>query len=252
MLQRSACSFAVILENQDIPKPLVLFQVEHSVAEGPEHIFYCLLAKSRKSGVVIGCFDDHLVSADSIHLVKQALALPIEISLDAQGWELVWDNSKHPTRRAAGTSIGSIRKNLRQRVALMAIAKRAKSPCGLNRKPCEVGRALPALCGDDHPPARDRIFSKFWQSTSLLNQRGRYPGAQPPRPSQSLNFLGDRVPNLIRLALRALEGSCSSRGGFFTRPECPHATTALDAKRMLYVCLPFREGHALRQRKRDI
>src|SRR5262245_44344992 len=119
MLQRSACGFAMILENQNVPKPLVLFQVEHPVTEGPEHIFHGLLAKGRKSGVMIGCFDDDLVSTDSIHLVKESLALPIEISLDAQGWELVWDNPKHPARRVAGTSIGSIRKNLRWRVALM-------------------------------------------------------------------------------------------------------------------------------------
>src|SRR5215813_7827244 len=168
MVQRSTCGFAVILENQNVPKPLVLFQVEHPVAEGPEDIFHCLLAKSRKGGVVIGCFDDDLVSADSIHLVKDPLALPIEISLDTQGGELIGDNPKHPARRVAGTSIGSIRKNLRWRVAFMAIAKRAKSTCGLNRKPCEVGRALSAFRGDDHPPARDRIFSEFWQSASRL------------------------------------------------------------------------------------
>ena len=90
---------AVVLEDQDVPEPRVLLQVEHALAERPQH---ALDGDDRQRGQrlrVLGRLDDHLVGADAVHLVEQPLALAVERALDLQRGELVRDDPHVPPGR---------------------------------------------------------------------------------------------------------------------------------------------------------
>ena len=83
MLQRCARRFAVILENKNVFKPPVLFQIEDAVPESPQNIFNPFGRQRGETGIVIGRFNDDFMRPDSVHAVEHALRLPVEVSLNA-------------------------------------------------------------------------------------------------------------------------------------------------------------------------
>src|SRR5437868_9243624 len=123
----------MVLEDQDVLESPVLFQVKNAITEGPQYIYNPLRRQSGKRGVVIGCFDDHFMRPDPIHAVKHAFRLAVQSASNAQRRELVGNDSHGPSRaialrRRAAIQVGTISLNLGRGLALIAVAKRAKSP----------------------------------------------------------------------------------------------------------------------------
>ena len=96
VLERRAGRRAVVLEQQDVAEPDVVLQIEHAVAERPQHALDLRLRHRRKPLVVIGRLDDDLVRADAAHPVEHPLALAVERALDAQRRELVGHDAQVP------------------------------------------------------------------------------------------------------------------------------------------------------------
>ena len=112
---------------------------------------------------MVGRFDDDLVSADAIHLVKHALGLLIQIAFDAKRRKLVWNHADRPTRtvfqRSVAVGAWAVRQDLRRGLAFIAIIERTESAFDLYRLAHKVGRPLGAIRGNNHPPAHDGVFS---------------------------------------------------------------------------------------------
>src|SRR5438270_14005206 len=105
MLDRRSRCFAVIFENQNVAKALVVFQVQHAVAITPEYIFHSTYGKRRKRCGVIWRLYDHFMRADSVHLVEQAFALAVEVALDSQRGKSIGHHPQLPSRRVRATAI---------------------------------------------------------------------------------------------------------------------------------------------------
>ena len=123
MLERRAGRFAVILENQNVAKSPVVFQVEHAVAEGPQHIFDLLFGHRRERAAMVGRFDDHFVRADAVHAVKQAFAFAVQVSLDAQRGKFIGNHAHLPARRVRAASVAAVLENLGRRLRFIASNK---------------------------------------------------------------------------------------------------------------------------------
>src|SRR5271154_116665 len=98
MLQRSAGGFSVILEEQNILEAAVFFEIENTIAEGPEHVFNSFRRKRRESRGVFRGFDDDFVSADAVHLVEHAFGLLVQIALDAERRKFIGNDTDGPAR----------------------------------------------------------------------------------------------------------------------------------------------------------
>ncbi len=70
----------MILENQDVPEALIVFQVEHAVPECPQDVLDLLFRHRRESAPVVRRFNNNFVSANPVHPVKQTFAFPVEIT----------------------------------------------------------------------------------------------------------------------------------------------------------------------------
>jgi hypothetical protein len=74
---------------------------------------------------VVGALDDHFVRADAVHLVEDALARLVQISLDLESGELVRHGSKTPTR-FVGLAAVPVREDFVRCCPLVARAERAE------------------------------------------------------------------------------------------------------------------------------
>src|ERR1700719_4915223 len=72
VLDGSARSFAVILEDEDVTEALIVLEVQHAVAVGPQHIFHGARGKRRERGGQLRSFLSNLVRADAAHFVEYA------------------------------------------------------------------------------------------------------------------------------------------------------------------------------------
>ena len=154
----------MILEEQDVLEAPIFLQIEDAIAKSPEYIFDPSRGKGSQGRVVIGCFDDHLVRADPIHLVEHAFGLFVEVAFDPECRKFVGHNAYGPAwavfhgRRAVRA--WAIRQNLRWSLALVAVVERTKAASlGLERFPGKVGGALGAIRGNNHPSSHDGVFS---------------------------------------------------------------------------------------------
>ena len=163
MLYRRPRRFAVVLENENVAEPPVLFQIQHTVAKSPKHVFHCLLTDGGQRGLMIGSFNDDFMGSNTIHLVKQALTLAIQIPFNAQGREFIGDYPKVPSRTVSSTSIRSITQDFRRRFVFISVAKWAKSAFDLNRFFYKIARTFAAISSNDYPSPSDWIFSQFRQ-----------------------------------------------------------------------------------------
>ena len=64
---------AVILENQQIPEPLVLGEIQNPISIRPQELFDLLWLEVGDSAIVLVGLDYHFVSADSVHQVVEAV-----------------------------------------------------------------------------------------------------------------------------------------------------------------------------------
>src|SRR6266850_1016712 len=164
VLQGSAGRFTVILENQNVPEALVVFQVQHAVAVSPQHIFDRALRQRRQRCRMLRRFDDYFVRADSVHLVEEPFAFAVQFALDTQSRKFVWDHSNTPAWRIGAASVTSIHKNLGWRLGFIPYAEGAiLCICGDHAFAQEFVRPFSAFRRNDHPSARDWVFSQLRQ-----------------------------------------------------------------------------------------
>src|ERR1700745_1145643 len=108
MLEGSAGSFPVIFEDEDVAEALVVFQVEHAVAVSPQHVFRGAGRESGERGHVIWRLDNHFVSADAVHFVKEPFAFAVEIHLDAKRGEAIRDDANAPAWRVSAAAVAAV------------------------------------------------------------------------------------------------------------------------------------------------
>src|SRR5450432_257820 len=166
----------MILEDQNVLEAAIFLKVEDAVAEGPQNVFDALGGQGGKAGRMVRRLDDDLVRADAVHAVEHALGLTVQGAFDAQGWELVGDDADRPSGRVAlrgraAICVGAVGLNFRRSLALVAVAKRAESALDFQVFADEVSGAFGAVCGNDHPAANNRIFSKLLHSRTLSTGR---------------------------------------------------------------------------------
>src|SRR5580704_2420496 len=155
----------MILEDQDVAKPFVILQIEHTVAVSPQDIFDRPFRQGSQSGSVIWSFDDHLMRTDTVHLVKEAFALAVEIAFDAECGKFVGHHANGPTRRVRSSVAPAINKNLRRRLGFVTGAERTILAIRQGRDALaqKIVGALSALGGNNHPAASNRVFSQLRQ-----------------------------------------------------------------------------------------
>ena len=71
--------------------------IDDAIAEGPEHIFNALLGHVGECLVVIRRLYDDFVRANSVHAVKHAVGLAVEIPLDHQRGKFVRHHAHAPS-----------------------------------------------------------------------------------------------------------------------------------------------------------
>src|ERR687898_1910343 len=96
MLEMRAGGRAVILEDDDRAEAAILLQIVDALAESTEHLLDIALPHRRQRLLVARRLDDHLVGADAVHLVEEALALAVERAFDAQHGKLVRHDAQAP------------------------------------------------------------------------------------------------------------------------------------------------------------
>src|SRR3989442_153677 len=161
VFERRPGSLAVVLENQDVTEALVVFQVEDAVAIGPQHLFEGFLGHGGQRALVIRRFDDHFVRPDTVHAVKQPLALAVEVAFDAQRRELVRDDADSPAGAIPRAAVPAVGQNLGRRLRLITVAKRAKAfplICTLSRTK-SVGRLARSVEMITHRPVMGSLRS---------------------------------------------------------------------------------------------
>src|SRR3981081_1462066 len=102
---------------------------------------------------MIGCFDNHLMRADSVHTVEHSLALTIQLPFDLEHRELVRHNTQGPAGFVRASTLPECQ-NFRGCLLLGAITEGAEAVAkGTRRLAHKVGRALGKALGPQYPAA---------------------------------------------------------------------------------------------------
>jgi len=179
MFQRGPGRHAVVLEHEHMAKPHIPSQIRDSFTVGPQDVGDGGHGQRGQALLMTRGLDNDLVGPDPVHLVVNAFSLPVELSFDAEGWKLVWNDAKGPPGLVRGRSIVPEGEDFWGSLILVSLAKRTESTgrsLGLHNK---IGRSSSSLRGDNHPSPVDGIFSKFRHngfSLWLGYRRGGYEG----------------------------------------------------------------------------
>jgi hypothetical protein len=173
VLKGSSRGHAVVLEDEDISKPLVSFQIEDPLAIGPQNILHGFKGKRGESLLMERCFDDNLVGPNSVHFVKHSLTLPIETSFDSKGREFVWNDTEAPSRGVRGGSVIAVRKDLRRGLIFISLTQRTESSRGMRAFNGKIRGPASPLGGDDHPSPMDGVLSQFRHGGRFLHPLAR-------------------------------------------------------------------------------
>src|SRR5438045_3150738 len=67
-------------------------------------------------------------------------------------------------------AVHTVSQHLRRGLLFISVTERAKTRGrgDYNGLAAEIGGAARAVCGNNHPPARNRVFTKFWQLVKAL------------------------------------------------------------------------------------
>ena len=114
MLQGGSCGIAMIFENERVAKPLIVLQVQHAIAIGPQNVLNRAVRQGGESALVIGGLNDHFVRAHAIHAVKQAIALAVEVAFDAQRGKFIGNYTNGPTGRIRASAVAPVGQNFRR------------------------------------------------------------------------------------------------------------------------------------------
>src|SRR5260370_40356316 len=160
-----ASGLAVILENEDVAKALVVFQVQHAIPITPEHVLPGTFGKRGERRKMVRGFNYDFVRADSIHLVKETFAFAVQFAFDAQSGKFIWHHADAPTRRVWASAVPSVDENFRRCARLIAHAEGAILLFSWDDTLAqEVVRPLPSVRRHNHPSTRDWIFTQLRQS----------------------------------------------------------------------------------------
>jgi hypothetical protein len=94
MFKRSAGGRTIIFKHEDMAKPLIPPQIDHSLPVSPEDLLHTLQWESRQDFGMLRRLDHHFMGSDSIHLIIDPLALPVQIPFNAEGGELIRDDAQ--------------------------------------------------------------------------------------------------------------------------------------------------------------
>src|SRR5687767_1032636 len=159
MLQRRTRRLAVILEHHHVAQPPIAPEIYGPITEGPEQLLDALLRQLGERKVMVWSLDDHFVGADTVHPVVDTIAFSLEIPLYAQCREFIRHHSQVPAG-LIGTGAITISQHLGRCFLLVAGTEGTKAhPFDLDRFAEKVGRPSGALSGNNHPSARNRVFS---------------------------------------------------------------------------------------------
>jgi hypothetical protein len=101
------------------------------------------------------------MGTDTIHLIIDPFAFPVQLSFYSQSREFIGDDAKGPTGRVGRGSILSERKDLRRGSIFVAFTEGTESADGPSFLWSEIRGSATPLGGDDHPSPMDRVFSQF-------------------------------------------------------------------------------------------
>src|SRR5262245_10973069 len=96
VFQTGAGCFAVILENQNVPKAPVSLKIVDTISKCPPDLLNLLFVHLRQREIMFGRFDDDLMRADSVHLVVDAVTLAAQIAFDSKNGELIRNHTNRP------------------------------------------------------------------------------------------------------------------------------------------------------------
>ena len=161
MREGGAGLFAVVLEEQDVLEARVSHQVPEPLLIDKEDLLELRRRHVAQVQVVIGAFDDDLMSSDTPHAVVEPHPLASQLPLDHERGVLVGDHAHGP---AGGVRRGAIAEgqDLRRCLRLVSVAERAIARRGhLGGRQVEVHGPPAAFGGDDDPASRNRFVSEF-------------------------------------------------------------------------------------------
>src|SRR6266436_687249 len=115
MLEGSAGGFAVIFEDEHVAEALVVFQVEHAVAVGPQNILDGARRERGEGGHVVGRFDNDFVSADAVHFIEEAFAFAVEIAFNDERGEAIGNDANVPAGGVGAATIAAVNENFGRR-----------------------------------------------------------------------------------------------------------------------------------------
>src|SRR6185437_15769274 len=126
MIERSPRGLAMVLEDHDVLKTTVLFEIENPVTKCPEQVFHPFYRHGGQSFHMVGGLNDHLMSADAVHLDEHSIGLAVQVTFNAQSRKFVRHHTQVPVCVALASIFSRpIRQNFRRRLSFIARTKLA-------------------------------------------------------------------------------------------------------------------------------
>ena len=162
MIEPGAGGAPVILEDDDAGEARVALQILDARPPRPQHAPQVIGVERVQRLIVNRRFDDHLVGAEAVARLEQALGSHARLALDAQHRMAIRDDAHRPAGHV-GRSAFAPRQDLGAGVGLAPFAERAlrRRILEADRLELEIVAPLerPEIDRDD--PSRDRIGSKL-------------------------------------------------------------------------------------------
>src|SRR6185437_11725681 len=163
MIERRSRSLAMVLEDHDVLKTTVLLEIENPVTKCPEQVFHPFYRHGGQSFHMVGGLNDHLMSADAVHLVEHSIGLAVQVTFNTQSRKFVRHHTQVPVCVALAAIFSRpIRQNFRRRLSFIARTKRAETGrLDVGTLAGEISGAFGTVSGNDYPTSRYGIFSQF-------------------------------------------------------------------------------------------
>jgi hypothetical protein len=94
MFKRSSGGRTIIFKDEDMAKPLIPPQIDHSLPVSPEDLLHTLQWESGQGFGMLRRLDHDFMGSDSIHLIIDPFALPVQLPFNAESGELIRDNAQ--------------------------------------------------------------------------------------------------------------------------------------------------------------
>ena len=159
MLHRRARRFSMILEDQYIPKALVVLQIQHAVAIGPQNVFQRTFRQRSQRRRVVRRFDNHFMRADPVHLVEQSFAFLVQVAFDSQRGKFVRYHANRPACAIWASAISPVNQNFIRGFCFVPWTKwTILRIFGNHALAQEIHRPLSAIGRNNHPTASNRVL----------------------------------------------------------------------------------------------